>query len=241
MEDSMKSWSDKEIKDLFNQVENFKNQNMTMKEAFEAYAKIYQRKPNSVRNYYYFELENLKKDPKKCNFLNIDLKNHEKNDFVLFNKDQESQLIQQVDALLAQGKSVRSACLTLAKGDLTLMTRLQNKYQNIKRKDKKIIAFKKKQISLTEQDINSLFLGLVKLIKKTAVEDYLSKNRQTYSNTTLKRVYLDLNNKALQLAQLREELEKVKAENMALKSVKQQAFKDHLNKNNQNKFEKENV
>ena len=64
---------------------------------------------------------------------------------------------------------------------------------------------------------------------------------KTKEGIYMKNFYLDLNNKALQLAQLREELEKVKAENMALKSVKQQAFKDHLNKNNQNNFEKERL
>lgn len=169
----MKIWNDEEVVALFDEVEKVKFDKKRLKQAFENHAKNFNRKPNSVRNYYYFELENLKNDEKRQKNLKIDLKKHEKTQFLFFNKDEEEKIIKQIDELVDEGCSVRNACLKLSNGDLKLMTRLINKYQNLKRKEaesKKIIRFEKRQKTLTESDINSLFMGLVKLIKSNANE-----------------------------------------------------------------------
>ena len=46
-------WSNQEVKELFNQVEQTKKSGRPLKDAFSAHAERYTRKPNSVRNYYY--------------------------------------------------------------------------------------------------------------------------------------------------------------------------------------------
>jgi hypothetical protein len=216
----MKIWNDKEVKDLFTVVEDCKKSNASLKLAFATHAKKYNRKPNSVRNYYYKEVENLKKNAKRSEKLEISLDNHKKNHFVHFTKSQENKLLEDVDALVAQGMSVRNACKKLGGNDLTLMTRLQNKYQNSKKKGQmdNVIVFKNREKLLTENDINSLFMGLVKLIRKTAVDEFMEKTKleKESSSYLLKKAFADLNKKDRQIALLREDFENLKKENTAL-------------------------
>ena len=56
----MKIWKNVEVKDLFEAVEDCKKRGEPLKLAFVSHANKYSRKPNSVRNYYYKEVENLK-------------------------------------------------------------------------------------------------------------------------------------------------------------------------------------
>ena len=58
-------WKDEEVKSLFEEVRLCKSQGRALREAFAAHAKKHFRKPNSVRNYYYGEIERLKKDEKR--------------------------------------------------------------------------------------------------------------------------------------------------------------------------------
>ncbi len=224
----MKSWNDKEVKALFCAVENCKANGTSLKGAFSAHAKSFKRKPNSVRNYYYHEVDNLVSDAERTKRLNIDLSKHSKTHFKGFDKTQEGELFEKIEKMTSDGASVRSACLKLSGGDLSLMTRLQNKYQNMKRKlDKKdnIIPFKQK--ILTENDINSLFLGLVKLIKKTALEEA---RNNAGTNELLKKAFKDLAQKEDEIVKLKHEIERLKVENRALsaKNGKQEALKKHL-------------
>lgn len=240
----MKIWKDEEVKDLFKEVESCKHGQTALKNAFCLHAKKYKRKPNSVRNYYYLEVENLKNDHARCKKLDIDLSNHDKTHFQNFGENEGNNLLEEVKNLTQQGLSVRSACLKLSDGDLTKMTRYQNKYQNMKKKfenDGKIIPFKQKQKMLTESDINSLFMGLVKLIKKTAVDDFMEKSKveRQSSNYLLKKAFLDLNQKDKQIAELRKDFEILKTENEKLQvelssmnSDKHNALKKHLSKKN---------
>ena len=105
----------------------------------------------------------------------------------------------------------------------------------------KIIPFKQKQKMLTESDINSLFMGLVKLIKKTALDDFMEKSKieRQSSNYLLKKAFLDLNQKDKQIAELRKDFEILKSENEKLQSElinlnsdKHNALKKHLSKKN---------
>ncbi len=247
----MKIWNDVEVKALFDGVENCKKQNFSLVRAFESHAKKFSRKPNSVRNYYYHEVDNLAADKVRAARLRIDITKHQKSHFKNFDKMQEGELFDEIDRLTSNGFSVRSACLKLSGGDLALMTRYQNKYQNMKRKiennqnsnnfskkgsgkakksplqikvlkekakDSKIIPFKM-PYSLSDADINSLFLGLVKLIKKSAQEE----TAENFSE--LKNV---LNKKESELKNLKQEFERIKTENLALLSKVQENA--HLDK-----------
>ncbi len=219
----MNIWNNEEVKSLFQTVEESKKNQKSLKNAFVAHANRFKRKPNSVRNYYYMEVENLKKDKKRCGMLGINLTLHEKSLFQNFDKTEEEKLVNQIDQLQKQGFSVRSACMKLSKGDLTLMTRLQNKYQNIKRKEtseKKdnIIMFRQNRKVLTDNDITSLFMGLVRLIKKTAMEDAMEKAQLT-ATRNLKQALTDLEDKNKKIELLEKKLENMKIENEKLLSL----------------------
>ncbi len=234
----MKIWQDEEVKNLFKSVEKAKRENVALKNAFDEHAKNYHRKSDSVRNYYYQEVENLKNDKKRCEKLQINLLSHQKVHFQVFEKKQEETLLSQIEELVKSGMSVRSACLKLSNGSLTLMTRYQNKYQNLKKKTKlkdNIIPFRQTTKTLSESDINSLFLGLVKLIKKTAVEDVLQRSRLQQQSTEklLQKAFEDLNKKDRQLLQLQADFNQLKKENIKLQANfldKKQALKRHLEK-----------
>ena len=170
----MKLWKDEEVKALFDEVERCKSKCEPIKNAFLAHAKRFERKPNSVRNYYYHDIENLKNDEIRLKSLCIDLQKHQTTHFKSFDDAVEKKLLFEVKNRVLSGKSVRRACSEVAGGDLKLMTRLQNKYQNIKAKNLRkdnVIMFHNQRKNLTESDINSLFLGLVKLIKRVATEE----------------------------------------------------------------------
>ena len=211
----MNIWNDDEVKSLFMEVENVKNSGLALREAFEKHAKKFMRKANSVRNYYYHEVDNLEKDNERANRLNIDLDKHTKNKLIPFTKEQEENFMKEIKALTERGMSVRSACFKLSGGDMTLMTRLQNKYQNLKTQNtlpNNIVKFRQK--FLTDSDINSLFLGLVKLIKKNASES--AEERVRNSANLLKEAYAELAKKDREIFFIKEDLKKLKLENEKL-------------------------
>ena len=240
----MKLWNDDEVKSLFNEVEYCKNNQQALRMAFVLHAKKFKRKPNSVRNYYYKEVDNLASNEQRCKSLGIELEKHQKTHFVAFDEKEEEKLLNDVSEMVANGKSVRAACQILSGGNLSLMTRLQNKYQNSKKKENNVIPFRQKQKLLTENDINSLFMGLVKLIKKTAIEDFMEKTKleKQSSSFLLKKAFLDLNKKGKQIADLRADFEKLKEENKTLltqlekSASKNDALKQHLLKNKGENF-----
>ena len=141
--------------------------------------------------------------------------------------------------MFKKGESVRSACYKLSDGNLTEMTRLQNKYQNLKKKTKNfdnVIKFKQKSKILTDNDINSLFIGLVKLIKKNAIDEYIEKNSKESQamSVLLKKAFFDLGKKEKELSQLKGDFERLKEENQELSKIcknltdKKEVLKEHL-------------
>ncbi len=217
----MKIWNDEEVKNLFSEAENCKKERKSLKFAFQKHAEKYGRKPNSVRNYYYFDVENLKKDKNRCKKLGIDISKHEKSQYVAFGKEAEEKLLLQVRQMTKQGMSVRNACEKISGGDLCLMTRLQNKIQNIKRKNLQkdnVILFKQRKNTLTENDINSLFMGLVKLIKKTTTEEIEErvKIEKISTDNLLKKAVFDLGEKDRMIEKLKDEFKTLKNENKKL-------------------------
>lgn len=293
----MKIWKDEEVKSLFEDVEWCKNKNLPLRTAFLQHAQKFGRKCNSVRNYYYFEVDNLQNDAPRRQRLNVDLSQHQKTHFQNFDKQNEEELFEKIQTLMRSGLSARAACLQISGGDLQLLTRFQNKYQNMKRKlknaqnfiapqDKQgiqgiqdaqnnqnnsvnqsvyggqgnyenqenrnnqvrqenstiqriaensvqgvdvqnfdeiqpdaldnIIPFRSTKKSLSDADINSLFLGLVRLIKKNAQEE-ASVEKQSSANAILRKAFSDLTKKEKENLQLKDDFAHLKAENALLR------------------------
>ena len=86
-------WNNVEVKKLFQTVEKYKNENKSLLDAFKEFAKKSNRKPNSVRNYYYAEIARLDKDKKRASKLGIDLGKHQKNEFNFFSEEEKNNII----------------------------------------------------------------------------------------------------------------------------------------------------
>lgn len=228
----MKIWNDGEVNALFKEVETCKNKNISLKVAFENHAQKFKRKANSVRNYYYKEVDNLLEDSARLNRLGINLSLHKKNHFECFEKEEEKNVMSQIEKLTNSGMSVRSACHKLSEGNLTQMTRLQNKYQNMKKSN--VIPFRQSRKLLSDSEINSLFLGLVRLIKKNAVEEHVEKNKDgEYQTAIMKKAFNELNQKDEEILILKQESALLRKENQELltklKSLeKKNSLKQHL-------------
>lgn len=221
-------WKNQEVKELFLEVENVKANNKPLKDAFINHAKKYNRKPNSVRNYYYHEIDNLSKDSKRLEKLKIDLSKHEKSSIIYFSKEEENDLMKKIDDMVSGGMSVRKACYTLSKGDVGQMLRYQNKYRNFLSKTnsanennldgEKIIKFTKKRTTLTDNEIQSLFMGLVRLVKRNAIEEISDKVKVDFENANqeLRKAIIELHNKEKEYKDLKNEFLKIKEENARL-------------------------
>ncbi len=239
-------WKDKEIKQLFDIVEKNKKENRSLLSAFSEYAKLSGRKRNSIRNYYYQELSELQKNKSRANKLNINIKNHIVNESVLFSTDETREIISNILKLNSEGYSIRKACLKLANNNVELMVRYQNKYRsvlksnpelineitkelNIKNKvmettksnsPNNLIYFKKQEPKvISEKDINSLFLGLIKLVKKSAAESVEKKliSELDFANSTLRKTLVKLSKTEQDLKEITTSFENIKIENEKLR------------------------
>lgn len=234
-------WKDEEVKKLFDFIENGRKNNVPLIKLFSQYAHLTGRKPNSVRNYYYIELEALQEDENRTKKLGIDLSIHKKNDQKEFSDDETRELVMKILQMTSKGISVRKACLTLANGDITQMVRFQNKFRTVVVKQKElfdeclsklqtkdtkyvskrpdnVIAFRNNKTSLTDSDINSLFLGLVKLVKKQATEQ-ATKNQEieiTRANNMLRKTLVSLRQKEDEIKSLQKNFKLLSKENEKL-------------------------
>ena len=239
-------WKNSEVKELFEVVENYKEKNKSLKLAFASHAQKYGRKPNSVRNYYYHEVDNLKADDKRLEKLGINLSLHNKTNVTYFSPEEEKDLMKEVDDMVQKGVSVRKACLTLSGGDINQMLRYQNKYRNFLAKNRKneeknvkndkiikpdnVIAFKRTGKTLTDSEVQSLFMGLVRLVKRNAMEESeeLYKARLNQANDSLRRAIAKLNNSQRDNDKLKDELTKVRSENSRLLNLNLQLRCDRV-------------
>ena len=169
-------WSDQEVSALFRFVEANKDKGTPLIKIFKSYADLTKRHQNSVRNYYYKEILSLSNDNVRAKKLGIDLSMHVAKNVKPFSDEDTGKLINEINNLLGQGFSVRRACLTLASGDVGLMIRYQNKYR-LETKYKKgsgnlnnLIKMPTRQSGITDEEINALMLGLIKLVKKQESE-----------------------------------------------------------------------
>lgn len=228
-------WNKEEIKTLFNFIKEQTDQTQTRAQAFTSYAKKANRKPNSVRNYYYLELEYLQKNIKEAQMLGIDLAFHQKQEPNYFSEEETKKCMDDIKKLVEKGNSVRKACLVLSGGNIEQMVRLQNKYRSLKKTEKtaktskpfspsfanNIISMPERNKGLTEQEINSLFLGLLKLIKASAKQEYLTElsKKTQEKNHELRKTLISLNEKEKELKKLRENFELLKQENNKAKQT----------------------
>lgn len=230
-------WDNSEVQALFSEVEECKNKNRTLREAFMAHARKYNRQPNSVRNYYYHEVDELGKDLIRQKKLGINLDRHKKNSITYFSQEEENRLMEEISSLVGQGVSVRKACFMLSKGDVGQMLRFQNKYRNYITKNKQekeklnvgevkqssfsqdnIITFKKVQKSLSDSEVQSLFMGLVRLVKKNALMEGEEKYKREIegANSLLRKALTELSSREREIEKLKEEYLKIKNENAIL-------------------------
>ena len=103
-------WDDTQIKKLFSVVEKTKSENKSLLEAFKIFAKKTGRKPNSVRNFYYQEVENLKNDAGRADELGICAKNHNISVAKKFSNEETKKLIKEILRQKCLGNWVRKAC-----------------------------------------------------------------------------------------------------------------------------------
>lgn len=230
-------WKDEEVKKLFDYVELYKSKGESLTNIFLSFAKQTNRMPNSVRNYYYHELNNLIENSKRREKLKIDISLHKKIDQKEFTIQETESVVTEILKLINNGMSVRKACLTLAKGDVSMMVRYQNKFRAVILKDKdlyqkclssiggqilkpktktpsNVIKMPDRRNILSESDINSLFLGLVKLVKKQA-QDELSKlyeKDKQKANESLRRILVETAEKDNLIKDLRKQFKVLKQE-----------------------------
>ncbi len=174
---NMKKWQENEVVELFKEVENCKTNKKDLKIAFENYAKKSGRNISQIRNFYYFEAKKLKKDKKMCNFLKI---NHQKlkiNSFLKFSKNEEKLLFDKISKEKQNGISAREACFRMAGGNVTIMTRLQNKYQNLLKKQKEKMKISEMNLSenKSEKNLKNINHKIEKFINVN--ESELNKNK----------------------------------------------------------------
>lgn len=237
-------WKDEEVKRLFEFIENGKSHGKSLSQLFNDYAKDNNRKPNSVRNYYYAELLYIEKNPEKAQRLNINLSLHQKCEQKAFDETETLFVVEEILRLKSLGFSVRKACLKLSNGNLSEMVRLQNKYRTILIKEPEMILKCKEKLrqkgflieekvqqksnvirmpershKLSDSEINSLFLGLVKLVKKQALEEIGSNLRKEseFANDTLRKTLVDLQTKDMEIKKLRTQFKVLCAEKEKLR------------------------
>ncbi|MBR1925611.1 MAG: hypothetical protein IJ837_02020 [Clostridia bacterium] len=214
-----------------------KNKNMPLTTNFSLWAEKSCRQKYSVRNYFY-KLKKLIKDDKNfIKIFNIKDSDVQKVFFRHFKDEDSKKLLFQILPIDGQ-KSVREACLKLAKNDVCLMLRYQNKYRNIIKNQKdevikvmnelknnniktrnpynknKIIEMPKAKKVLSDEDIKSLFMGLCKLIKNNVEVDVQNKEqtKKVDYNQKLKLALIQNRRKDFLIEELKNENQKLKEE-----------------------------
>lgn len=124
-------WTVEETKRLFDLCAKARKEGKGLKTAFETVAKEVGRKPNSVRNYYYAHLKTLNLMPEMSQKLGIKVLPSKTTSFKTFSEEEIGDLVRHILIEQGKGKSVRSITTEMAKGDKSLMLRLQNKYRSV--------------------------------------------------------------------------------------------------------------
>lgn len=180
---------------------------------------------NSAKNYYYKSIKFLKDNPIIASKLNINIDSVISKPFKKFELDEKKNLVKTIDDNLKKGISVRKTCMMLANNDARQMLRLQNKYRNMtkmlkrqkseesvvdieksayaesknKKKQQNIINFASAKTKfgkgITDNDINALFMGLVRIVKKQAEQSANEslKEECKFATENFRQTLIDLN------------------------------------------------
>lgn len=233
MQEKILGWSINEVAELVDAINSKKETNLLP--IFGNFASHHKRNIYSVRNFYYRLIREA-----KCNnsvreiLTKYDIKLGYTSHFC---EREETALLKSI--LLDNGKSVRATCFMLAGGDKTMAIRYQNKYRNtlknkpdfVKKLTAEITASGQKsrlnlggkiltipsqktdRNYLSEKEIQSLFLGLVRLVKRSAEQEL--EDKQNYQlkldNSRLMDVAIDNRKKSVLINEL-------KAQNKILQS-----------------------
>ena len=231
-------WKNEEILDLYSLIEQNNKKHLSTMHSFRQFANKTNRNPLSVRNFYYTNTKILKQNNTLAKNIGIDLSKHTVQTFNHFDKEQESKLLEQYNKLISQGLTCRSACMQLSNGDIKQMLRIQNKIRSIKNFEKqknvvtnynnatnkqyiedeeiRVLKFPAKSQSqkskLTEDEIKSLFMGLVKLVKENANADEHEKAEKYLKQVEeeKRKHIIELENKQDEIDKLKEEMGKLK-------------------------------
>lgn len=184
-------WEIEEIKELIKLIKANKSNNLL--QAFQEFAKNSGRKTFSVRNFYYRLIEEVKTNP----FSRVELKKHNLLKELTTNHFTQQETKKLMLTLLnnEENLSLRQACKRLAKNNESELIRIQNKYRNTIKNDPELVKSLLKELqdkniktrevrfnnilsippqnssSISKSEIDSLFWGLVNLIKKSAQQD----------------------------------------------------------------------
>lgn len=211
------------IKQLFLSIQKEKsNGNKCLSKAIENAGSLLNIKKESAKNYYYKNLKFLKQNPQIAKSMGIDLSAFEQKKFEKFNSKSKEELYKIIVGNLTKGKSVRQTCMELAHNDAKQMLRFQNKFRNMQKQkesqikqDKEIEQKKVINISsakhimnkkISDDEINALFLGLIKIVKKAAIENANEelKNECKEATENFKQTIIDLNKKEAELKKVYE-------------------------------------
>ena len=231
------SWCDEEVKTLFKFVEIKRSEGIPLIAIFEQYANFTSRQKNSVRNFYYGELELLQENGELCKKLGISLQQHKAKNVVPFGDNDTKELIKDINLLLEAGYSVRGACLELAGGDAKKMIRLQNKFRQETKYKKKVqmgnvIKMPIKKEAISDGEINALFLGLIKLVKKQERENQREQFEKQLldGNEKLKIAIAEGIANRYKIEKLQEQIKILSDENESLKASRIEARIKKLNR-----------
>lgn len=240
MKNKLFGWAIDEVIELLRSVE--KNNGQRLISVFEEFATLHRRKTMSVRNYYYFLLQQIQKDYALKLYIESFGVKIPDGDTRRFDKITERDLLLKV-LDYSQPRSVRAVCMDLANGDKKLFVRLQNKYRNLIKHNKPMVdsvieelvqnnipvraiasnvesgnilsmPVIKQSKPLRDDEIQALFWGLVRLVKRTAEEEVsLNLKREAeFANSTLQKTLVDTRRKDMLITELKTQNKKIRDE-----------------------------
>ncbi len=112
-------WQQEEVQMLFEAVQEASQSGRALRDVFAQVADALQRKPNSIRNFYYSRVRELPDVQQR------------KAPFRTFTQEELHDLLRNVLIARGNGESVRACVTRLAEGDRAKMLRYQNKYRSI--------------------------------------------------------------------------------------------------------------
>lgn len=112
-------WQQEENELLFSAIREAAADGTPLRDVFERVGRQLNRKPNSIRNYYYAR---IREEPELA---------PGKTTFRVFDQEELHQLLRDVLAARGRGESVRACVTRRAGGDRSMMLRYQNKYRSI--------------------------------------------------------------------------------------------------------------